>query len=888
MLTARQIRQTFLQFFAEKGHQILPSAPIVNRNDPTLLFTNAGMNPFKDIFLGNQEASWARVADTQKCLRVSGKHNDLEEVGVDSYHHTMFEMLGNWSFGDYFKEEAITWAWELLTRVYGLDPGRLYVSVFAGDPADGLEEDLEAAGIWEKYTTPDRVLRFGRKDNFWEMGDTGPCGPCSEIHVDLRGEEDRQRQDGRDLVNHDHPLVVEIWNLVFIQYNRLNDGSLEPLPARHVDTGMGFERLVMALQGKQSNYDTDVFSPLIARIEQLSGKTYTGRYDPEAREDIAMRVMADHVRAVAFTIADGELPASNGAGYVIRRILRRAVRYGYSFLGFREPVLFRLVAILSAQMKEVFPELSEQEAFVSRVIMEEEKAFLRTLEGGLKRLDQAAVSDGVLDGNTAFELYDTFGFPIDLTRLIGREKGFAVDEPGFEAALQQQKERSRAAAGKQTGDWVVLLPGTHEIAFLGYDTLEVPEVRIIKYREVEDRKGRFFQVVLDSTPFYPEGGGQVGDTGLLIGPGGVIRVEDTQKENDLIIHLTRSLPDDPDKPLQAIVDADKRRLTENNHSATHLLHAALREVLGDHVRQKGSMLNDQYLRFDFAHFQKLSDEELERIEQIVNRRIRENIPREEARQLPMEEARAAGAMMLFGEKYGETVRMITFDPAFSRELCGGCHVPATGRIGLFRILSESAVAAGVRRIEAVTADAAETHLRSLLEEWRSAKALLRATGTLPQAVGHVLEENRQLKKRIEQLQEQQAQGIRQQLRSLAAEKDGARLLVAEVPLEDPKVVKDLVFQLDQELAPAVSVLVHRSEGKPMITVHVSRALADAGGFHAGQMVRALAPLIQGGGGGQPFFATAGGKDPGGIPAVMAEARRLLGLSGAPGSGSSPE
>lgn len=878
MLTARQIRQTFLQFFADKGHQILPSAPIVNRNDPTLLFTNAGMNPFKDIFLGNQEAAYARVADTQKCLRVSGKHNDLEEVGVDSYHHTMFEMLGNWSFGDYFKEEAITWAWELLTRVYGLDPGRLYVSVFAGDPSDGLEEDLEAAGIWERYTSPDRILRFGRKDNFWEMGDTGPCGPCSEIHVDLRNEEERLRQDGRDLVNRDHPLVVEIWNLVFIQYNRLNDGRLEPLPARHVDTGMGFERLVMALQGKQSNYDTDVFSPLIARIEQLSGKTYTGRYDAEAREDIAMRVMADHVRAVAFTIADGELPASNGAGYVIRRILRRAVRYGYSFLGFREPALFRLIPILAGQMKEVFPELAEQEAFVSRVIMEEEKAFLRTLEGGLKRLDQAAVSDGVLDGHTAFELYDTFGFPIDLTRLIGREKGFAVDEPGFEAALQQQKERSRVAAGKQTGDWTVLLPGTHEIAFLGYDTLEVPEVRIIKYREVEDRKGRFFQVVLDRTPFYPEGGGQVGDTGLLSGPGGVIRVEDTQKENDLIIHLTRSLPDNPELPLQAIVDADKRRLTENNHSATHLLHAALRDVLGDHVRQKGSMLNDQYLRFDFAHFQKVSDEELERIEQIVNRRIRENIPREEARHLPMEEAKAAGAMMLFGEKYGDTVRMITFDPAFSRELCGGCHVQATGRIGLFRILSESAVAAGVRRIEAVTADAAETHLRSLLEEWRSARALLRATGALPQAVGQLMDENRNLKKRIEQLQEQQAQGLKQQLRGQASEKDGARLLVAEVPLEDPKVVKDLVFQLDQELAPAVSVLVHRSEGKPMITVHVSRVLADAGTFHAGQLVRTLAPLIQGGGGGQPFFATAGGRDTDGIPAVMAEARRLLGLS----------
>jgi alanyl-tRNA synthetase len=878
MLTARQIRQTFLSFFADKGHQILPSAPIVNRNDPTLLFTNAGMNPFKDIFLGNQEPAYPRVADTQKCLRVSGKHNDLEEVGVDSYHHTMFEMLGNWSFGDYFKEEAIAWAWELLTRTYGLDPDRLFVTVFAGDPAEGLEEDLEAAGIWEKRIDPDRVLRFGRKDNFWEMGDTGPCGPCSEIHVDLRTPAEREAVDARTLVNRDHPLVVEIWNLVFIQYNRLNDGRLEPLPARHVDTGMGFERLVMALQGKQSNYDTDVFTPLIGRIAELSGIAYTGRYDGEARSDVAMRVMADHVRAVAFTIADGELPASNGAGYVIRRILRRAVRYGYSFLGFREPVLYQLVPILAGQMKEVFPELAEQESFVGRVIMEEERAFLRTLEGGLRRLDLADMTAGVLDGATAFELYDTFGFPIDLTRLIGREKGFEVDEKGFESALERQKERSRSAAGKQTGDWTVLLPGTHDLDFLGYDTLDVPEVRIIKYREVEDRRGHFFQIVLDRTPFYPEGGGQVGDTGLLIAPEGVIRVEDTQKENDLVIHLTRNLPADPARPMQALVDADKRRLTENNHSATHLLHAALREVLGEHVRQKGSMLNDQYLRFDFAHFQKVSDEELERIEQLVNRKIRENIPREEARSLPMEEARAAGAMMLFGEKYGETVRMITFGAAYSRELCGGCHVPATGQIGMFRILSESAVAAGVRRIEAVTADAAEAQVRNLVEEWRESKGLLKAPGPLPQAIATLLDENRQLRKQVEQLQEQQAQGLKHSLRASSLERDGVRYLVSEVSLEDPRVVKNLIFQLDQEWSPAVLVLVHQSQGKPMISVHVSRDLADQGRYHAGQMVRTLAAHIQGGGGGQPFYATAGGKDASGIPAALAGARTLLGLS----------
>lgn len=877
MQTARQIRQTFLRFFQDKGHLIVPSAPIVNRQDPTLLFTNAGMNQFKDFFLGNREPDSPRIADTQKCLRVSGKHNDLEEVGVDSYHHTMFEMLGNWSFGDYFKEEAIAWAWELLTREYGLDPGRLYVTVFAGDQSEGLNEDTEAASLWEKWIPSDRVLRFSRKDNFWEMGETGPCGPCSEIHVDLRDEAERQAVDARTLVNNDHPQVVEIWNLVFIQFNRKADGTLEPLPARHVDTGMGFERLVMALQGKKSNYDTDIFSPLIARVEEISGVSYTGRYTADARSDMAMRVMADHIRAVAFTIADGELPASNGAGYVIRRILRRAVRYGYSFLGIREPAMYQLVPLLAGQMKEVFPELAAQEGFVSRVVFEEEKAFLRTLEGGLKRLEQAPLANGKLDGALAFELYDTFGFPIDLTRLIGRERGFTVDEAGFEHHLREQKERSRAAAGKQTGDWVVVHPGIQDVSFEGYDQLDLAGVRLLRYRRVEDRNGTYFQIVLDRTPFYPEGGGQAGDTGILIGRDGIIRVEDTRRENELIIHITRQIPDRPDETLQAVVDAEKRTLTENNHSATHLLHAALRSVLGDHVRQKGSMLNDQYLRFDFSHFQKMTDEEIERVEQLVNRKIRENLPREEARQIPLEEAKASGAMMLFGEKYGDSVRMITFDPEFSRELCGGCHVPATGRIGLFRIVSESAVAAGVRRIEAVTADAAEAAYRHMATELKEARQLVKATGALTPALKNLLEENRQLRKQIEQLQAGQTEAIRESLVRQASEKDGTRYLVAEVSMEDPKGVKNLIFQLDQQLQPAVIVLAHTSGDKPMVSVHVSKSLADAGTWNARQMVRTLAAAIQGGGGGQPFYATAGGKDVSGIPEVLRQAGAMLGL-----------
>ncbi len=842
------------------------------------MFTNAGMNQFKDFFLGNQEPTHPRIADTQKCLRVSGKHNDLEEVGVDSYHHTMFEMLGNWSFGDYFKEEAIQWAWELLTKAYGLEKDRLYVTIFEGDASEGLEEDAEAIRLWSKWIPEDRILRGNKKDNFWEMGDSGPCGPCSEIHVDLRTDTDRERIDARTLVNNDHPQVVEIWNLVFIQFNRKADGSLESLPAKHVDTGMGFERLVMALQAKQSNYDTDVFSPLLNAISGLAGIQYTNIYGTEApRSDMAMRVIADHVRAVSFTIADGELPSANGAGYVIRRILRRAVRYAYSFLDLKEPAMYQLVPILAKQMSDVFPELAAQEAFVTRVILEEEKSFLRTLEGGLKRLEQVPIEAGVLAGELAFELYDTFGFPIDLTRLIAKETGFVVDEAGFEQALQAQKQRSRAASVKTTGDWENLHAGPSDVNFVGYDELEVDDVHILKYRSVSDRQGDFFQVVLDRTPFYPEGGGQVGDTGLLIGNDGMIKVVDTVKENDLIIHLTQQLPSDPSQPLRAVVDESKRRLTENNHSATHLLHAALRQVLGDHVQQKGSMLNDQHLRFDFAHFQKVTDEELLQIERIVNRKIRQNIHLGEARRLPIEEAKAAGAMMLFGEKYGDQVRMITFDPSYSRELCGGCHVPETGRIGLFKITSETAIAAGVRRIEALTADAAESFVHTLETDLQSAKGLLKGQGSVTDSVRVLIDENRSLRKQIEAMQEQHAMGLKSGLKGQAVSKDGIHFLVAELPIDDPKTVKNLIFQLEQELSPAVIVAGNIQHDKPMLSVIISKEIADAGTWNAGQLIREWAKAIQGGGGGQPFYATAGGKETAGLSTALQLARTQLGI-----------
>lgn len=872
-LTSQEIRQKFLDFFESKKHKIVASAPIVNKDDPTLMFTNAGMNQFKDFFLGNKIPDNRRIADTQKCLRVSGKHNDLEEVGIDSYHHTMFEMLGNWSIGDYFKEEAINWAWELLTKEYGLPEDRLYVSVFRGDEAEGLAKDEEAANLWKQWIDPDRILYFSKKDNFWEMGDTGPCGPCSEIHVDLRTEEERAKNDGKELVNNDHPQVVEIWNLVFIQFNRKADGSLEELPEKHIDTGMGFERLTMALQGKTSNYDTDIFTPFIQFIEKESGKTYTSRYDLEAKSDIAMRVISDHTRAVAFTIADGELPSNTGAGYVIRRILRRAIRYYYSFLDIREPFIYKLVALLADRFEKVFPELKAQQDFVAKVVLEEEKSFLRTLQDGLSRFETIEIKEGIIVGQAAFELYDTYGFPIDLTRLLAAERNLAVDETGFHQALKEQKERSRADAQKQVGDWTTLLDEAH-VEFIGYDTTTLTNAKVIKYRTVTTKKGEEYQIVLNKTPFYAEGGGQVGDTGLLFFGDEKVPVLDTKKDNDLIIHYVKHLP----KNIQAIVsgeiNARKRHLTENNHSATHLMQAALKEVLGNHVQQKGSLNNEEYLRFDFSHFQKMSEEEIEKVETIVNQRIRQNIALEEARNIPIEEARQAGATMLFGEKYGDSVRMITFDQSFSRELCGGCHVKATGSIGYFKIISEAAVAAGVRRIEAVTADGAEVYMNKQLQELNEAKEMLKAP-SIVRGIQTLQDENKKLQKQIEQLLMAQATALQGQLRSQFENINGVNFLAVQVDLEDVKALKTLSYNLEKEIGNALIIFGASIEDKPQLMVTVSEELTKSKGLHAGNIIKELAKYINGGGGGQPFFATAGGKDATGLATAIENASGLV-------------
>ena len=869
------VRQTFLDFFASKGHKIVPSAPLVNKDDPTLMFTNAGMNQFKDYFLGNKLPAVRRIADTQKCLRVSGKHNDLEDVGFDGTHHTMFEMLGNWSFGDYFKEEAIAWSWELLTEVFGLPADRLYATVFEGDASDGLPPDEEAKTIWNKFVPLNHIIYGNKKDNFWEMGDTGPCGPCTEIHIDLRSDEERAKIPGEQLVNKDDPRVIEIWNNVFIQFNRKADKSLDSLPEKHVDTGMGFERLCLILQGKQYTYDTDVFTPMIRQIEAVSGIAYKGSYDRSAKSDVAMRVVSDHIRAVAFAIADGQLLGNSGAGYVIRRILRRAVRYYFSFLNLKEPFLYTLIPILADSFADVFPELKAQQEQVSNIILSEERAFLNTLENGLKRIDALEVADQQLDGQAAFELYATFGFPIDLTRLIAAERGWTVDEKGFNQALEAQKQRSKADAVREVGDWTVLLPGV-DTRFVGYDTLEVGDARVVKYRTVKDKKGDNFQIVLDVTPFYPEGGGQVGDTGVLKFGGETIKVIDTKKENDLVIHFVHKLPAGLETAVQGVVDASKRHLTENNHSATHLLHAALREVLGAHVQQKGSLVNAQYLRFDFSHFQKVSDEELTRIEEIVNTKIRENIPLEEARNLPIDEAKRAGAMMLFGEKYGETVRMITFDPGYSRELCGGCHVPATGKIGLLKITSEGAVASGVRRVEAVTADGAEQYLRGELEELRQIRDILKTSQAPSKQVAALQDENKQLRKEIEKLVSAQAAAIQGQLRSQAIAVNGVNFLSARVPLSDADALKTLAFNLEKDLDNAVVVLAALVNDKPQLLVAISKNLTESKGLHAGNMVRELAKEIKGGGGGQPFFASAGGSDPSGLDRALSKAKSMIG------------
>ncbi|WP_205500776.1 alanine--tRNA ligase [Rufibacter psychrotolerans] len=872
-MTSAEIRQKFLDFFASKGHQIVPSAPIVVKDDPTLMFINSGMAPFKDYFLGNKPAPYARVADTQKCLRVSGKHNDLEEVGYDTYHHTMFEMLGNWSFGDYFKKEALEWSWELLTEVYKLPKDRLYVSVFKGDSSDNLPMDQDAFNIWKTMIAEDRILMGNKKDNFWEMGDTGPCGPCSEIHVDLRSDEEVAKVPGKDLVNNDHPQVVEIWNNVFMEFNRLADGSLVKLPAQHVDTGMGFERLCMAIQGKQSNYDTDVFQPMIQYIAKEAGVTY----GENEKTDIAIRVLADHIRAIAFTIADGQLPSNNKAGYVIRRILRRAVRYSFTYLNFKKPFLNTIVPVLADQLANVFPELKAQQAFVQRVIEEEENAFLRTLENGLKRLDSLQetfkANGNTIDGKTAFELYDTFGFPLDLTALIAKENGFTIDEAGFTTEMEQQKNRSRNAAATEQSDWVILQPDV-ETEWVAYDADQV-EARVVRYRQVTAKNKKEFHIVLDRTPFYAESGGQVGDTGVLESAAGTVKVLDTKKENDLILHITAELPKDLEAPVVAKVDSKRRALIKKNHSATHLLHAALKQVLGDHVNQKGSLVSDKLLRFDFSHFTKVTEEQLREVEQIVNERIRESIEKDERRNVPIEEAKALGAMALFGEKYGDFVRVITFNKDFSIELCGGIHVQNTGNIGFFKIVSESSVAAGVRRIEAVTADVAEQFVDEQISQFEEVKQLLGVQKDFGKAIEKIQDENAALRKQLEAFELKQVTAQKEKLAAQVQNLDGINFLAARVEVSSADYLKKLAFDLRSVVDNLVLVLAADIDGKPQLAVMLSDEVVSGKGLNAVQMVKELAKEIKGGGGGQPFYATAGGKDVAGLDAALAKAEDFV-------------
>ncbi len=876
MLTAREIRRTFLDFFASKGHKIVPSAPIVNREDPTLMFTNAGMNQFKDFFLGVKTPDNPRIADTQKCMRVSGKHNDLEDVGYDGTHHTMFEMLGNWSIGDYFKDEAIAWSWELLHHVFGIPQDRLYATVFGGDENENLERDDESLQLWLRFLPREHILYGSKKDNFWEMGDTGPCGPCSEIHVDLRPDEERAQTPGYELVNKDHPQVVEIWNNVFIQFNRKADGQLEVLPARHVDTGMGFERLAMVLQGKRYTYDTDIFTYIIEFVEHAAGIKYQGVYDRNAKSDIAMRVVADHIRSVAFTIADGQLPSNTGAGYVVRRILRRAVRYYYSFLGIHQPLLHRLIPLLADWYADIFPELQAQQAQIAKVVEGEELAFLHTLENGIRRFESLQPEGGVIRGKDAFELLDTFGFPIDLTKLMAQEKGLQVDEEGFKRALEAQKQRSRADAHKEVGDWIVLAESRSDDAgFVGYDYLQVENARILRYRTMKVKGKDQFQIVLDTTPFYAESGGQAGDTGILKVGGEEIKVLDTQKENDLFVHLVHKLPAHPEAPVMAIVDAARRQAVSGNHSATHLMHAALHRILGAHALQKGQDVTPERLRFDFSHFQKVSAEELQAIELMVNEKIRANIPLEETRDMPLEEAKKLGAMMLFGEKYGETVRVVTFDKNFSRELCGGTHVRATGQIGHFRIVAESAVSAGIRRIEALTGVAADTYIHQELEELEAVRDALKTPKNAVHAVKALQEENRQLRKALEKLMAAQANALKDQLLVQAESVGDIRLLTAVLPIADASTVKNLAYQLERELGRAVIALGTVVDDKPQLTLTISQELVSEKGLNASQMIRELAKEIQGGGGGQPFFATAGGKNASGLERALQKVRTML-------------
>ena len=872
MLTANEIRDSFKSFFESKGHQIVPSATMVIKDDPTLMFTNAGMNQFKDIILGNQPIKYARVADSQKCLRVSGKHNDLEEVGHDTYHHTMFEMLGNWSFGDYFKEEAICWAWEYLVDVLKLNPENLYATVFEGSPEEGLSRDDEAASFWEKFLPKDHIINGNKKDNFWEMGDTGPCGPCSEIHIDLRTAEEKAKVPGNQMVNKDHPQVIEIWNLVFMQYNRKADGSLEGLPAKVIDTGMGFERLCMALQGKTSNYDTDVFQPMIKAIAAMAGVNY----GDDKQKDIAMRVIADHIRTIAFSITDGQLPSNAKAGYVIRRILRRAVRYGYTFLGQKQAFMYKLLPTLIENMGGAYPELNAQKELISKVMKEEEDSFLRTLETGIRLLDKTmseakAQGKSEISGKDTFTLYDTFGFPLDLTELILRENGMTADIKGFEAEMQQQKQRARNAAAVETGDWITLNEGTTE--FVGYDYTEY-ETSILRYRQVKQKNQTLYQIVLDKTPFYAESGGQVGDTGVLVNEFETIEIIDTKKENNLPIHIAKKLPEHLEAPMMACVDTDKRAACAANHSCTHLLDNALREVLGEHVEQKGSLVSADSLRFDFSHFQKVTDEEIRKVEHLVNAKIRENIALQEYRNIPIEEAKELGAIALFGEKYGDHVRVIQFGKSI--EFCGGTHVASTGHIGMMKIVSESSVAAGVRRIEAYTGARVEEMLDTFQDTMRDLKALFNNAPDLSAAIRKHIEENAGLKKQVEEFMKEKEGQFKAKLLESIKEVNGVKLIKFCAPMP-AEAIKNIAFQLRGEITENLCFVagsVH--EGKPMLTVMLSDNLV-ANGLKAGMLVKEAAKLIQGGGGGQPHFATAGGKNPDGLQAAVDKVVELAGI-----------
>src|SRR5690554_3264682 len=854
MMTSKEIRQSYKDFFQSKEHRIVPSAPMVIKDDPTLMFTNAGMNQFKDVILGNAPIKYPRVADSQKCLRVSGKHNDLEEVGHDTYHHTMFEMLGNWSFGDYFKKEAIEWAWEYLTEVLKLDKDRLYATVFEGAPEENLERDDEAASYWKKYLPKERIINGNKKDNFWEMGDTGPCGPCSEIHIDIRPESERAKVDGLTLVNNDHPQVVEIWNLVFMQYNRKADGSLEQLPAKVIDTGMGFERLCMAVQGTLSNYDTDLFQPIIGKIGEISDK----KYGEDEKVDIAMRVIADHVRTIAFSITDGQLPSNAKAGYVIRRILRRAVRYGYTFLNMHESFMYRLIPTLIEVMGDAYPELEAQQGLIEKVMKEEEESFLRTLETGIKLLERnlPEKEGGVLSGEVAFKLYDTFGFPLDLTELILREHGMSTDVAGFNAEMQKQKDRARNAAAVETGDWTKVHDGEPE--FVGYDEIE-STAHILRYRAVKQKKSEFYQIVLSRSPFYAEMGGQVGDSGWLISETGEkIEVFDTKRENNLAVHLTKKLPQNLEGVFTAKIDTDKRTATECNHSATHLMHEALREVLGNHVEQKGSYVSPEVLRFDFSHFQKMTPEEIRAVEVKVTEKIRSNFPIEEHRHVPIEEAKAQGAMALFGEKYGDDVRTVRFGTSI--ELCGGTHISSTGRIGTFRVVSEGAISAGVRRIEAVTAKVCEDYLYAKEDILTSIKNLLSNVPDVMQGINRLIADNEEMKKELQEFIKEKTEQVKLKVIEHKTVINGVDVFKAILPVGSPDVIKDIAFQIKGQFPENMMFVgATAANGKPNLTVMLTDDLV-AKGMHAGNIVREAAKLIQGGGGGQPHFATAGGKN----------------------------